>query len=453
MRDLPALAGDVEELDGRGLCRRSPGSSTVTRTRASPAIASSEFALRAAGASYEELHARGRRDPLDGARDARGERGGARRAARASTSTGCAARARRPSRRSPATGSTARRSSRSSARSRPPAGSPTWLGAHAAAARVRRRRRVPRLPPRGGAARSGADRRGGGRLPRARRVRRRAGAPLPDGVPRRRARAPSARRPVHGGRSDPARDGARRALGRPPRGDRGGRASGRSRRATSRAFCLPASALFLDRPMPPARALVEAGAAVALATDFNPGSAFCESLPLVCSLAARSSACPPRGARGLHRERRARARPRRPKGRLAPGLRRGRRPARRAEDWRHLAYHLGGAVVHTVIAGGGSPGSARHNRPGWRQEAATPAREGAARLRVRLGRRLGQGVDPPERSARKGRRAAVGVAQGPQAAVVATELPSAERSSRRSCSAPCSCCRRTCRSRRRSRRP
>ena len=37
--------------------------------------------------------------------------------------------------------------------------------------------------------------------------------------------------------------------------------------------------------MPPARALVDAGAAVALATDFNPGSAFCESLPLVCSLA------------------------------------------------------------------------------------------------------------------------------------------------------------------------
>src|SRR5207253_3923286 len=49
---------------------------------------------------------------------------------------------------------------------------------------------------------------------------------------------------------------------------------------------LPASALFLDRPMPPARGLVDAGAAVALATDFNPGSAFCESLPLVCSLAA-----------------------------------------------------------------------------------------------------------------------------------------------------------------------
>ena len=52
------------------------------------------------------------------------------------------------------------------------------------------------------------------------------------------------------------------------------------------AVLLPASALFLGRPMPPGRALVEAGAAVALATDFNPGSAFCESLPIVASLAS-----------------------------------------------------------------------------------------------------------------------------------------------------------------------
>ncbi len=48
---------------------------------------------------------------------------------------------------------------------------------------------------------------------------------------------------------------------------------------------LPASALFLDRPMPPARLLADAGAALALATDFNPGSSFTTSLPFVCSLA------------------------------------------------------------------------------------------------------------------------------------------------------------------------
>ena len=98
-------------------------------------------------------------------------------------------------------------------------------------------------------------------------------------------RAAAARRPVHGGGRDPARDRARRALRRPPRGDGAGGRRARSPRATSTGVLLPASALFLDRPMPPARALVDAGAAVALATDFNPGSAFCESLPLVCSLA------------------------------------------------------------------------------------------------------------------------------------------------------------------------
>jgi imidazolonepropionase len=56
---------------------------------------------------------------------------------------------------------------------------------------------------------------------------------------------------------------------------------------------LPASALFLDRPMPPARALVDAGAAIAIATDFNPGSSFCESLAIVSSLLAMSAGSHP----------------------------------------------------------------------------------------------------------------------------------------------------------------
>ena len=122
---------------------------------------------------------------------------------------------------------------------------------------------------------------------------------------------------------------------------------------------LPASALFLGRPMPPARALVDAGAAVALATDFNPGSAFCESLPLVCSLAATQmglateealAMCTVNAAHVLGRADR--------KGRLAPGY-----DADvvlvAADDWRHLAYHLGGPVVHTVVAAGGIAWSSR----------------------------------------------------------------------------------------------
>jgi imidazolonepropionase len=118
------------------------------------------------------------------------------------------------------------------------------------------------------------------------------------------------------------------------------------------AVMLPASALFLGRPMPPARALVDAGAAVALATDFNPGSAFCESLPLVCSLAATQlklspgealAACTVNAAHVLGRAERI--------GRLAPGYAAD-VVLLDAPDWRYLAYHLGGRLVSHVVVGG-----------------------------------------------------------------------------------------------------
>lgn len=118
------------------------------------------------------------------------------------------------------------------------------------------------------------------------------------------------------------------------------------------AVLLPAAALFLGRPMPPARDLVDAGAIVALATDFNPGSAFCESLPVVMSLACTQmgmtpaealAACTVNAAHVLGRADRA--------GRIEPGL--------AADivlldvpDWRYLAYHLGGEHVAVVIEGG-----------------------------------------------------------------------------------------------------
>lgn len=108
------------------------------------------------------------------------------------------------------------------------------------------------------------------------------------------------------------------------------------------AVLLPPCVLFLDLPRPPARGLVEEGAIVALATDFNPGSSFCESLPLAMSLACTQlglspaealAACTANAAHvlGLNGE----------VGRLATG--------HRADvlllddpDWRYLSYHLGG---------------------------------------------------------------------------------------------------------------
>lgn len=118
------------------------------------------------------------------------------------------------------------------------------------------------------------------------------------------------------------------------------------------AVLLPVAALFLGRPMPPARELVDAGAIVALATDFNPGSAFCESLPVAMSIACTQmgmapaealAACTVNAAHVLGRADRV--------GRLDVGY--------AADlllldvpDWRYLAYHLGGEHVAVVMEGG-----------------------------------------------------------------------------------------------------
>lgn len=129
------------------------------------------------------------------------------------------------------------------------------------------------------------------------------------------------------------------------------------------AVMLPACALFLGLRYPPARQLVESGAIVALASDFNPGSSFCESLPLVMSLACTQmglspaealTACTANAAYVLGMEGEV--------GRLAPGY--------RADvllldspDWRHLAYHLGGDGYTAIIRAGRTV-----RWPRWRPE-------------------------------------------------------------------------------------
>jgi imidazolonepropionase len=118
------------------------------------------------------------------------------------------------------------------------------------------------------------------------------------------------------------------------------------------AVLLPVAALVLGRPMPPARALVDAGAAVALATDFNPGSAFCESLPVVMSLACTQlglspaealTGCTVNAAHVLGRDGRI--------GRIEPGYSAD-LVLLDVPDWRYLAYHLGGDHVAAVVKEG-----------------------------------------------------------------------------------------------------
>jgi imidazolonepropionase len=118
------------------------------------------------------------------------------------------------------------------------------------------------------------------------------------------------------------------------------------------AVLLPVAALYLRRPQPPARALIDAGAIVALATDFNPGSAYCDSLPVVMTLACTAlgmtpgealAACTVNPAWVLGRADRV--------GRLAPGYDAD-IVLLDAPDWRHVAYHLAGRDIAAVYAGG-----------------------------------------------------------------------------------------------------
>jgi imidazolonepropionase len=118
------------------------------------------------------------------------------------------------------------------------------------------------------------------------------------------------------------------------------------------AVLLPVAALTLGRPMPPGRALADAGAIVAIATDFNPGSAFCESLPIAINLACTQvgltpaealTACTANAAHVLGRASEV--------GRIEAGYAAD-LVLLDTSDWRYLAYHLGGEHVAVVIKEG-----------------------------------------------------------------------------------------------------
>jgi imidazolonepropionase len=350
MRDLHALDGEVVEVDGRGLCAI-PGLVDCHTHAAFGGDRVDEFSLRAGGATYEELHARG---------------GGILSTVRATREAGedglraAVERHRGWMRRHGTTTFEAksgygldRDTELASLRAiRDAGGIPTWLGAHA----------VP--PEFEGDAEAYLDFALAEVLPEAAQIAEAADVFLErgafDAAQARRylesCRAAGLALRLHGDQFTESGAiplavelGARSVDHLEATGPDGVRALAASDVV---GVLLPASALFLGRPMPPGRALVDAGAAVALATDFNPGSAFCESLPLCCSLAATQlklapaealSACTVNAAHVLGRADRL--------GRLAPGYRAD-IVLLDAPDWRHLAYHLGGDLVTKLIVGG-----------------------------------------------------------------------------------------------------
>ncbi len=119
------------------------------------------------------------------------------------------------------------------------------------------------------------------------------------------------------------------------------------------AVLLPATMIFLGkRSQAPARRLIEAGAAVALATDFNPGTSPTLSLPLVMALGVSqlglrhaevvtAVTINAAAALGLAADR----------GQIAPGCVADLVIAA-VDDWREVAYWMGTDVVSAVWTGG-----------------------------------------------------------------------------------------------------
>jgi imidazolonepropionase len=348
MRDLVPLGGDVQELDGRGLCAV-PGLIDCHTHPAWGGDRVEEFSLRAAGATYEELHAAG---------------GGILstvRATRALGADGLTARVARHARWFLRHGTTTWEGKSgygldfdtelASLRAVQAAGGvPTWLGAHA-------------VPPEFESADAYLDFALGEVLPAVRDVAVAADVFLERGA----FDAAQARRylaacrdaglalRLHGDQFTEAGAiplaielGARSVDHLEATGADGARGLAASDVV---GVLLPASALFLDRPMPPARALADAGAALALATDFNPGSSFTSSLPLVCSLACTQLQLSPAEALTAVTVNAAHVLGLADRGCLAAGYRAD-VLLLDAPDWRYLAYQLAGDVVARVVRAG-----------------------------------------------------------------------------------------------------
>ncbi|MGZ4334305.1 MAG: imidazolonepropionase, partial [Gaiellaceae bacterium] len=348
MRDLPSVDGEVEELDCAGLCAV-PGLVDCHTHPAWGGDRVGEFSLRAGGASYEELHAAGGGILSTVA------------ATRALSPKALRARVERHAGWMLAQGTASwegksgygldRDTELESLRAiRAAGGSPTWLGAHS-------------VPPEHADADAYLDYVLADVLPEAARLAAAADVFLErgafDAAQARRylqaCRAAGLALRLHGDQFTESGAiplaielGARSVDHLEATG-----AAGIAALAASDVVgvLLPASALFLDRPMPPARALVDAGAGIALATDFNPGSSFTTSLPLVLSLACTQLHLAPEEALVATTLNASHVLGARDGGRIAPGSRAD-VTLLDVPDWRYLAYHLAGDIVAMVVRRG-----------------------------------------------------------------------------------------------------
>jgi imidazolonepropionase len=117
------------------------------------------------------------------------------------------------------------------------------------------------------------------------------------------------------------------------------------------ATLLPGAEFSTRSPYPDARALLDAGASVALATDCNPGSSYTSSMPFCIALAVREMRMTPAEALWAATAGGAQALRRDDIGHLRPGARAD-LVVLDAPSLLHLAYRPGVPLIHTVLRNG-----------------------------------------------------------------------------------------------------
>jgi imidazolonepropionase len=114
---------------------------------------------------------------------------------------------------------------------------------------------------------------------------------------------------------------------------------------------LPASGFHTDGRYADGRTFLDAGGRLVLASNYNPGSSPCSSMPFVIALAVRKLGLTPLEAIRACTERAAELLGYRDRGRVATGTRADLILLRHTDE-RMLAYELGGNPVRQVIVGG-----------------------------------------------------------------------------------------------------